>query len=284
MIETLHRIGSRIRHAHEFEHREWLWDKVEPAWQTVFGWLAQHRGYATRINDDVFRLEYSCAARYDRPGRRAYEPLVYQTFVQLVREGMQVFDIGAHIGIFALGAAKRVGSRGKVYAFEPSPETTAILRRHVALNEWQDRVEVIGGVVSDVNGVVPFYTRGTTMAASLGRANVEVLSPERFDRSPVEVEASSVTLDQFCAGRSIVPDVVKIDVEGAELLTLRGAHHLLLNESLSILCEVHPQQMQNCGSSLSEMEAYLSSVGYSQQPIGAANEMGIFHSLITRRR
>jgi FkbM family methyltransferase len=98
-----------------------------------------------------------------------YEPSFYQAFVGRIKEGMTVFDIGAHIGLFTLGAAKRVGKRGRVYAFESSQETAEILDHHVRLNGWQNRVEVVRAVVSDVDGVGPFYAHGLSMAASLGR-------------------------------------------------------------------------------------------------------------------
>src|SRR3989442_7232326 len=122
---------------------------------------------------------------------------VFQAFVERIEEGMTVFDIGAHIGLFTLGAAKRVGRRGRVYAFEPSPETAEVLERHVRLNGWQNRVEVVRAVVSDVDGVVPFYAHGLSMAASLGRENVEVLNPEQPDTPTLKIEITSVTLDQF---------------------------------------------------------------------------------------
>jgi FkbM family methyltransferase len=101
---------------------------------------------------------------------------INQFFIKLlfkrIKEGMIVFDIGAHIGIFSLGAAKRVGITGKVYCFEPSPETIEILKQHISFNEWQNRMEIIAAVVSNNSDVESFYTHGTSMASSLGRENV----------------------------------------------------------------------------------------------------------------
>ena len=283
MFEKLHDLGSRVRHTPVLERQRWLWDTVEPAWQRMFARISDQQGFATHINGDIFKLTYEWGSRYDRLDQRAYEPVVYAALTEAIREGMTVFDIGAHIGMFTLGTAKRVGSKGRVYAFEPSPETALILERHVALNAWQDRVEVVRAVASDLNGKVPFYVNGISMAASLGRENVEVLSPDRPADGAVKLEMESVTLDQFCERGHIQPDVFKIDVEGAELRVLRGAGNLLLTRCLLILCEVHPKQMQYCGSSIDELHAYLEDVGYSLEPLDQPNPMGIFHSRMSPR-
>ncbi|MBW8041935.1 MAG: FkbM family methyltransferase [Planctomycetes bacterium] len=283
MLEIIHRISSRIRHSRFLKNQRWLWEKVEPFWEKVFEWFSNRHGYSTHINEDVFKLLYIFGSRYDRFDQRVYEPSFYQPFVQRIREGMTVFDIGAHIGLFTLGAAKRVGKEGQVYAFEPSPETVKILERHISLNGWQDRIELVTAVVSDVNGIVPFYTYGLSMAASLGRENVEVLNPEYLDTPARKIDVTAITLDQFCMDRDIFPDILKIDVEGAELMVLRGAKNLLLNNQITILCEIHPKQMKNCGSSLQELTEYLDSFGYCLKPLDKPNELGTFHSIITPR-
>ena len=278
MLEILHEIGSRVRHSPALERQKWLWERVEPAWQGIFAQLLGGKGFAAHINGDLLRLTYTWGARYDRPDQRAYEPVFYGAMARLVREGMTVLDIGAHIGIFSLGVAQRVGSKGKVYAFEPTPDTAGLLEQHVALNNWRDRVEVVRGVASDADGVASFYVNGTSMAASLGRENVEVLSADRPEVGAVRLEVPSLTLDRFCGERGIRPDLLKIDVEGAELRVLRGARKLLETARPSILCEVHPKQMEYCGTTVGELETYLGEVGYSSTPLDEPNPMGIYHS------
>ena len=284
MLETLHRIGSRIRHSRFLVGQGWFWEEVEPYWQKMFEKLSSRRGFSTRVNEDVFKLVYAFGARYDRYGHRIYEPVFYQAFVQEIKKGMTVFDIGAHIGLFTLGASKRVGPEGRVYAFEPSPESAEVLIQHISLNGWRDRVQVQREVVSDVEGVVPFFTHGLTMSASMARKNIEVLSPEKFSTPATMIRTTSVTLDKFCKAEDIKPDIMKIDAEGAELLILRGAKNLLMNGRPLILCEIHPAQMLNCRSSYAELMEYLNHIGYSVKPLDESHEkLGTFHSLITRK-
>src|SRR5262249_15930416 len=103
-----------------------------------------------------------------------------------------------------------------------------------------------------------------------------------FQTLAEEIQVSSVTLDRFCVERGIRPDVVKIDVEGAELLILKGTRELLQKERFLIFCEVHPPQMENCGSSLPALQVYLESLGYIMEPLDEPNSLGIYHVLITR--
>src|SRR6266481_5472582 len=130
MFEPLHRVGSKIRNAPALRKQEWLWRRVEPAWNYAFSRLTAGRGYTAHINGETFALTYGFASRYDRADRRAYEPVFYRAFADEIREGMTVFDIGAHIGFFTLAAARRVGAKGRVFSFEPTPATAKILLRH----------------------------------------------------------------------------------------------------------------------------------------------------------
>jgi len=285
MLESIHRLGSQIRHTGFLEKQRWLWENVEPVWQYIFRRTSAARGYPTRINSDVFRLVYEYGSRYDRPDRQAYEPVIYQALIDSIKEGMTVCDVGAHVGLLTLAAAKYVGPTGRVFAFEPAPEAFATLQRHIQFNGYGDRAEAIGSVVSDADGVIPFYVYKDSMSASLGRDNLNVLSPQRRSDPllrAVEVTVPSVTLDQFCKDRGVEPDIIKIDVEGAELRVLRGARDLMRRKPIVIFCEIHPRQMENCGSTLGEFKTFLESVGYAMEALDTPNSEGIYHSRITR--
>ena len=97
---------------------------------------------------------------------------------------MTVVDVGAHIGFFALGAALRAGPTGKVYAFEPSPETADLLERHVHMNGFDGLVEVLRIGLSDREGEAAFYAHGETMAAAMFPENIALLSPEELGSPP----------------------------------------------------------------------------------------------------
>jgi FkbM family methyltransferase len=282
MIEAAHRLGSRMRHTALLERHPGLLAPIEPAWRAMFGRLTSHRGFVARVNGESFRLTYDYASRYDRSG--TYEPGFYRAFTERIGPGMTVLDIGAHVGFFAIGAARRVGPRGKVYAFEPAPETAALLERHIYLNGYRDRVEVVRAVVCDKPGSVPFYARGASMAASMSRYNTETLSPEQSPAPTVKIETPSTTIDQFCAERDIAPGVVKLDVEGAELRALQGAEDLMRRGRGEVLCEIHPEEMAGCGASLDALNAQLGHMNCRLDPLDDPNALGIFHALVVAER
>lgn len=285
MFESVHRLGSRLRHSPALRRQEWVWRLIEPAWQAVFR-ASSSSGFSARVNEDVFKLEYAYGSRYDREDSAGYEPIVYKALLDNIREGMVVCDIGAHIGLLTLAAAKRVGPSGRVFAFEPAPDIVRTLRNHVRFNGYERTVDVVNAVVGDVTGTTPFYVYGDSMSASLGRDNLDVLSPQRLtdpQLKAVEVTMPSTTLDDFARKRTVEPDLLKIDVEGAELLVLRGARELLTKKAVVVLCEVHPMQMTNCRSSVDELEKYVAEIGYGIERLDPPGPQGIFHALVRRR-
>jgi FkbM family methyltransferase len=282
LLETLHRTGSRIRNSDLLRRQTWLWRRVEPMWNALFERASTRRGYRANINGDDFRLTYEYASRYDRSDRGVYEPIFYNAFAREIRPGMHVLDVGGHVGFFTLGAAQRAGPAGHVHVFEPTPETVRILERHIALNGWQDRVTVFPGVMADQDGEMTFYAHGASMASSLSRANTVDLNPERPTQAKSLV-VPAITLDTYCHRNGIRPDVIKIDVEGAELLVLQGGRGVLASCKPVILCEVHTRHLANCGGSLHQLERLVDELGYVTEPLDTPNENGTYHTVMRRR-
>jgi FkbM family methyltransferase len=134
-----------------------------------------------------------------------------------------VFDIGAHVGFYSLLSAVLSEPDGRVFAFEPVPQNAANLRRHVALNHVA--VEVIEAAVADREAEGRFEVGADSYTGSLGDQG-----------APVRV----VTIDALCITAKLPkPDVVKIDVEGAEALVLRGARETIRLAHPVIFVAVH---------------------------------------------
>lgn len=158
-----------------------------------------------------------------------YEPEQTRLFREYVKPGATLLDVGAHVGYYTLLAAALVGRSGRVVAFEPNPRNYAFLRRHVAVNGCH-HVEVEDAAVSDENGVAAFeFGTGTGTGRLTGRSVT----------ADGAVEVRTVRLDDFCAARSVAPDAIKIDVEGAELNVLRGAERTIAAHSPVIFLSTH---------------------------------------------
>jgi FkbM family methyltransferase len=152
-----------------------------------------------------------------------YEHAKQRAFAAEVRPGAVVFDIGAHVGFYALLSAVLSAPGGRVFAFEPSRSNVAQLRRHVALNRVS--VEPIDAAVADRDGEARFERGVDSYTGSLGDTGV-----------PVRV----VTIDALCeAGRLPKPDLMKIDVEGAEALVVKGASETIRTAGPVIFLAVH---------------------------------------------
>lgn len=232
-------------------------------------------GYPALVNGERMQLSHTYGPRYERLG---YEPAVHEVLDDVIGEGMIVLDIGAHVGIHALVAARRVGPNGRVFAFEPAPRTAAILDRHIRWNALEGRVEPVRAVVSDAVGVTAFFVNGATMAASIHEGNLQT-ARETFAGPTEQITCATTTVDAFCADRAIRADVIKLDVEGAEVAVLRGATSTL-RAGVTVVCEVHPAQLQVLGSSVEEFDGLVSSAGLAMQRFTEPNELGIFHVLI----
>jgi len=161
-----------------------------------------------------------------------------------------VADVGAFIGLYTLAIAQRVGANGRVVAFEPNPESHALLRSHVELNTLTDRVELHQLAVGAEEGVVALTVNRGSMAAIT----------QRTDSSTVSVRC--VRLDDVWGDRPL--DVLKIDVEGYEEQVLRGATRLLSRQERPrvIFIEVHPYAWEASGTSSESLLLLLVDHGY----------------------
>ena len=158
----------------------------------------------------------------------SYEKETVDLFAAIVRPGMIAVDIGAHIGFFTRHLSKLAGPTGKVIAFEAHPETYQILVRNC---RKLSNVTTVNAAVTDTNGEVTLYDSG-------GSTGSNSLIASRSDYAGSDT-VRAVRLDDFLDGSSI--DVVKIDVEGAELEVLQGMTETLMrSSSMSIVIEFFP--------------------------------------------
>lgn len=159
------------------------------------------------------------------------EPAIQAVLLERLKPGMVFYDLGANIGFFSLLGARLVGPEGKVFAFEPDGENAARLRANVERNRLRNVTVIEAGVWSE-NGRVEF------VAADVG-------SPDRgtgrFEPSSQGSLMECVALDYF-VGTAPVPDVIKCDVEGAEVEVFKGAKYLLKMAQPIVLCEMHSEE------------------------------------------
>lgn len=185
-----------------------------------------------------------------------------EVFLGLLRPGAVVYDLGANIGWYSLLAARKVGPSGKVFAFEPSLRNAALIERNALTNRLPN-IFVIPAAVTDRAGWMTFLDRGSLMGR-LDKDDSETQAQRRAGRrgkTRRETIVPITTLDAWLqATGQPPPDLVKIDVEGAELGVLRGMTQTLGAASPDLIVELH--------GTGAEVTALLDSVGYEHRAAG----------------
>ncbi|MDD5704162.1 MAG: FkbM family methyltransferase [Dehalococcoidales bacterium] len=167
-----------------------------------------------------------------------YEKYETKLFEQYINEGMTIIDIGANVGYYALLAARLVGSKGKIYAFEPESENYNLLLRNIKLNGYGN-VVAIKKAVSNHTGKTDLFLNKETGA--------HCFLPERegiVGKTTVE----TISLDEYFKDRRYPIDIIKIDVEGSELAVIMGMQNVIKdNDNLKIFSEFWPWGLQKSG-------------------------------------
>ncbi len=160
---------------------------------------------------------------------------------QLIGEGDVVIDVGGHIGYMALYFASVVGARGITYSFEPASSNLTYLRKNVECATHKN-VVLIEKAVGSENGFATFWSEeltGQNGSIIPGYSGVESTARSHGVRPQTrEVIVEIVTLDWFAKRLEAPPQFIKIDVEGAELLVLRGMGNILATARPRIMIEV----------------------------------------------
>lgn len=169
---------------------------------------------------------------------------VEAALLDLLYPGSTAYDIGANIGWFSLLAARKVGPSGKVVAFEPSLTNVSFLRRNAAGNDLSN-VSVIPAAVGERDGWATF-SEDSSLTGKLSNAGQSVVPILSLDSWLAETEQQP-------------PQVLKIDVEGAEGAVLRGMRELLRTEKPTMIIELHDTN--------AEVADLLDDAGYDHHPI-----------------
>ena len=176
----------------------------------------------------------------------------------LIKPEMTVFDIGANWGVYSVAAKRLLGKEGCLVSFEPNKNEYSKLEKNLSLNEGgEPEVTLVNSAVGDSDGVTTFYMPPKFKGAygSLGRPKID----ENCDA----VEVDILKLDSYVEKNNVSKlDVIKIDVEGAEIKVLTGAVETLKKFSPVILMEVSDKRTTVFGYKAKELCEFLTNIGY----------------------
>jgi FkbM family methyltransferase len=208
-----------------------------PLWRPLFKWLSRgaltvQSGLGGGLRMDLEHMPVSHA----HIGSIAFgnlESSVQEAMLRHLGKGGVFYDIGANLGFFSLLGAHLAGhDEGHVYAFEPTPDNVAAIRRNASLN-----------------GVPNITVIEKAVSRETGRAQLQVVDDQSWSKladygehplTEQVLEVETVAIDDLVeAGTVRPPTVVKIDVEGAELAVLEGMERTVASYSPALIVELH---------------------------------------------
>jgi FkbM family methyltransferase len=213
-----------------------------------------------------YRLQVDPA---DENGRQIFlrglnrEDRVISHLRRLLRPGDAMLDIGANCGAMCFAAAECVGPSGRVIAFEPSPIMGALLEDNVAGNP-SAAITVERVAVGAEAGTLAFRA----VPERSGYSSLRTANCPAEELHQVEVIALDDWLDRLPQVR-----LIKLDIEGAELLALRGGGKLIERDRPHLILEVDDAFLRELGGSASELCDLLGEYGYVLERIGAGGSL-----------
>lgn len=180
--------------------------------------------------------------------RGAYEPFETALFEALVAPGSVCVDVGANIGYYTLLMAQRAGAQGRVYAFEPVPSIYMLLEKNIRANGYGN-VRAFPTALSSGEGSVDLYLN------SYNGGDNRMYPSEGMQRIQVQTQALDALMEEKV-------DVVKMDVQGAELQVLKGMRRVLSESHPVIVLEYSPMSIARMGEDPRELLQILAEEGY----------------------
>lgn len=189
--------------------------------------------------------------------------LTRQTFIQYVKKGNVVFDIGANKGDATIVFSTLSGKKGKVYAFEPVLSTYQFLKEHINKEQIFDNVQFENLALGNTEKKSIIYIPGE----DYGQASLKIQDAGSWNQEKKirEVEINVITLDQFVEKSGINKlDFIKCDVEGFEKFVIEGGRNTIKRFNPTLYVEVFYGWTKNFGYTPYDLYNLISSLGYSE--------------------
>lgn len=198
-----------------------------------------------------------------------YEPDLQRVIKDFIKPGWVVYDVGANIGYISLLLAHAVQDSGQIYAFEALPDNFTRLQKNIGLNAFEDRITAIHAAVIDASKPVTFMVGPSN---GMGKAVGSAGRQEVVYAQSLTVPGISLDETVYQAGYP-VPQAVKMDIEGGEVLALPGMRRLLQEAHPLMLLELHgPESSQVADQILRDTgyRLYSMAPGYPEVKAGEA--------------
>lgn len=208
-----------------------------------------------------------------------YEPETLKVLAQRIKPGATVLDIGANVGAMTLPLAKSVGSSGHVYAFEPTSWAYDKLQHNLSLNPDLGKRVTAEKLMLLSEGQMPpdFIYSSWNLSAQVD----DQTHPSHMGRLMATDSVSGITLDRYFENRPNRINLIKLDVDGYELVVLQGARSLLQRDRPEILLEMAPH-VQEERQQLDDLLCELAELGYQLFHLNAKTTIPMNRAVIEK--
>lgn len=194
--------------------------------------------------------------------RGAYSGSQLQVLASLLQPGGVFIDLGANQGEFTVFAARLVGKDGRVFAFEPSPVMQQRLSKNIQLNGFE-QVSIEPVAVADKPGRLSLYSPTGAFEDGTIHDGLPTLYAQAGEAGNSTTEVAVTTLDAWqSARRPARVDVIKMDIEGAELPALQGGLGLIQRFRPALIIELNAATSRAAGYSMLDLVAWLRAQDY----------------------
>jgi len=225
-INILKRIKSKIFWLIKYKPLQ------KPEWHTIEAGAA--KGLEIFITRNAFE-------GWDEMIRGTFDSFWHKRLQNMNLKPKVVFDIGAHFGYHTL-AMHHMFSDANIYCFEPNPENVKRLQKHIERNKISSHIIISDLALAEKEGLDVFHISANVESSQSTGSYLGTVTPPLSSEhytSFFEIEVKIQTLDNYCREHKLKPELIKIDVEGAEFKVLEGAWDVL-NKYKPILClEAH---------------------------------------------
>lgn len=182
--------------------------------------------------------------------------------VETARGKNCIIDIGAHVGLVALPLAQAAGRSARVIAIEPAAANLNFLRFHKKVNNCQN-LEIYDVLLGQEDKMAVSFFEHEQCSGMNGKAYEN-------QAGLLKTPKDQLTLDTFCRLHDLKPDLIKIDVEGAEISVLKGGEATLKKFRPIIFASVHPRHIEILGEDINELFRIADRCGYNIRTTGGA--------------
>jgi FkbM family methyltransferase len=265
----LRRSAQSIRHAPGLRRCAALWSGLREPYRRILVGLGGRRGVPMMVGGQTMRLSPDVLNK----NWETVEVESYRVFAAEVRPGDVIYDVGAHFGTYTLIGVARGGPQTRVVAYEPCDLTRQYLTRHLHWNGAESQVLIRPVCCGATSGSATFFHWPGVPEGINGLLPQDGLVPTTVPMT---------TIDREVAELRLVPAIIKIDVEGAELEVLKGAVRVLDEHRPRLLLSLHPPQLAQVGLDCEAVLTWLKGRDYRAEVIAEDQEVHVLARPIDR--